>query len=271
VLLCWSTVQLFIVAGKLPLQLPTLMTTGREIIGAHVEKQLAALDLSATTLAGALRVYAAMSKPPRRVRTWLNGWLVKRDAQREQEEERQAQLVLDSLHELEGARHVDMLDAGPVLPFEDAPEGLPLPLPQIPGRTRMSPAWLTGDTKPPTGGRSPITLSVRTPGGAEGMGSREHAAVVTLQPVRTSRSAVARATQAERREQRITCILGWMREAQTKGRSLSVRTVQSRIQRSERLKKPISPSTSQSLMRIAEERLAGEASRATEAEGQVAQ
>jgi hypothetical protein len=246
VLLCWSTVQLFIVAGKLPPQLTTLMTTGREIVGAHVERQLAALDLSATTLAGAFRVYAAMSKPPRRVRTWLNGWLVKRDSHREAEEERQAQLVLDALHELEGARPVDVL------------EGAPLPLPQLPGRIRTQPSWLTDDTRPPTGGGSPITQGVRTPESTEGMGARGHTAVVTLQPVRTDRQAAARAAQAERRNVRISHILEWMREAQAKGRKLSVRTVQSRLQRLERLKKPISESTVQGLMRIAEERLTSE-------------
>jgi hypothetical protein len=246
VLLCWSTVQLFIVAGKLPPQLTTLMTTGREIVGAHVEKQLAALDLSATTLAGAFRVYAAMSKPPRRVRTWLNGWLVKRDSHREAEEERQAQLVLDALHELDGARPVDVLD------------GAPLPLPQLPGGTRYPPAWLTDDTRPPTGGGSPISQGVRTPDESDGMGARQHAAVVTMQPVRTGRAAARRAAAAERRAMRISNILEWLRLAQSQGKKLSVRTVQSRLQRIERLKKPISLSTCQSLMRLAEERLAAE-------------
>jgi hypothetical protein len=86
--------------------------------------------------------------------------------------------------------------------------------------------------------------------------------VVTLSPVRTHRQAATRAAQAERRNVRISHIIEWMQEAQAKNRKLSVRTVQSRLQRIERLRKPISESTCQSLMRIAEERIAAETTRA---------
>jgi hypothetical protein len=57
---------------------------------------------------------------------------------------------------------------------------------------------------------------------------------------------------------RISNILEWMREAQAKNRKLSVRTVQSRLQRIERLRKPISESTALGLMRIAQERMGAE-------------
>jgi hypothetical protein len=108
-LLGWTLIQLSIVSRKLPPQLTTLMGTGREIVGAHVERGLAGLDLAHMTLAGLFRVYAAMSRPPRRV-PWGwgflgNRWLVKREAHRENEEERQAKLVLAALRDISEAQH----------------------------------------------------------------------------------------------------------------------------------------------------------------------
>jgi hypothetical protein len=233
VLLCWTTVQLFVCSSKLPPQLTTLMGTGREIVGAHVEHKLAALDLEHMSLAAAFQVFAAMSKPARRVKTWLNGWLVKRDKHREDEEERQAGLVLEALGALERAQAGEPST-------HDADE-----------RETVSPP-----SRPPTGPGSPRRSGVRTLAELEDMGAQP---VVAL-PVRTPRQAAA----AERRNMRLSHIIEWMREAQAKNRALSVRQVQMRLQRIERLRKPVSESTVQGLMRIAQERLDVEA-------GQVAQ
>jgi hypothetical protein len=135
---------------------------------------------------------------------------------------------------------------------------------------RSTLATARGDPRPPTGPGSPLSkASVRTPAAPD----EERPEPVHLQPVRTDRQAAARADQAERRTMRISNILEWMREAQAKGRKLSVRTVQSRLQRIERLRKPISESTVLNLMRLAQERLVAEASRTVEIvpeEGQVA-
>jgi len=111
VLVCWTTLQLFLVRGKLPPQLTTLLGRGKEIVGGHVEQQLSGLDMSGASLAAAFRLYAAMNKAPRRARRWLNGWLVRLEAHQEAEEERQTGLVVDALHSFERAQRDEA--AGP--------------------------------------------------------------------------------------------------------------------------------------------------------------
>lgn len=129
-LVSWSAVQLVIVRGRLPVLLSTLTATGREIVGAHVERKLAQLDIEGISLPAAFGTYAAMSKPPRRVRTVWNGWLVRRDAAAEAEEARQVANVIDALDELE-ARTLSLAHPplpAPVLP----PEPPPAPAPSAP-------------------------------------------------------------------------------------------------------------------------------------------
>lgn len=100
-LIAWSSLQLVIVRGKLPVLLSTLTATGRELVGAHVERRLATLDIGDIHLPAAFRTYAAMSKPPRRIRTWANGWLADRELAAEAEEERQVNNVVSALEDLE--------------------------------------------------------------------------------------------------------------------------------------------------------------------------
>jgi hypothetical protein len=147
VLFGWTLIQLSIVSRKMAPQLTTLMGTGREIVGAHVEHGLAALDLQHMTLAGAFRVYAAMSQPPRRVKTWLNGWLVRRDAHREAEEQRQAGLVLEALRELDTAQKPEASEEA----SEPLPPGVPMPTPFTPDGV-----WL------PTGPGTPSAMPIAT-------------------------------------------------------------------------------------------------------------
>ena len=100
-LVSWTAIQLVIVRGKLPVLLSTLTATGREIVGAHVEQKLARLELGSIHLPAAFRTYAAMSKPPRRIRTFWNGWLVRRELAAEEEEGRQIENVVSALEDLE--------------------------------------------------------------------------------------------------------------------------------------------------------------------------
>lgn len=122
-LVSWSAVQLVIVRGRLPVLLSTLTATGREIVGAHVERKLAALDIEGISLPAAFRTYAAMSKPPRRVPTWYNGWLVRRDGGAEAEEARQVSNVVDALDDLEMRSHPPL--PAPILPPPEPPRLAP--------------------------------------------------------------------------------------------------------------------------------------------------
>jgi hypothetical protein len=104
VLVCWTTLQLYIVRRKLPPQLTTLLGKGKEIVGGHVERQLGNLDMSGGNLAAAFNLYAAMSRAPRRARRWWNSWLVRLEEHHEREEERQTGLVVEALQSFEIAR-----------------------------------------------------------------------------------------------------------------------------------------------------------------------
>jgi len=107
VLVCWTTLQLYIVRRKLPPQLTTLLGKGKEIVGGHVEQQLSALDMSGANLAAAFQLYAAMSRAPRRASRWWNGWLVRLEDHHEREEERQTGLVVEALQSFDTARTTD--------------------------------------------------------------------------------------------------------------------------------------------------------------------
>src|SRR5258708_3122214 len=85
--------------AAVPVLPATLTTAGRELVGAHVERQLSALDIAGVALPDPFRLYAAMARPPRSVRTPWNGWLVRRELAAEGEEERQTQNVVDALEE----------------------------------------------------------------------------------------------------------------------------------------------------------------------------
>ncbi|HEV2238139.1 MAG TPA: hypothetical protein VGR57_15870 [Ktedonobacterales bacterium] len=135
VLIAWTAIQLVIVRGKLPVLLSTLNSTGKEIIGAHVERRLAKLSIEGTSLPAAFRVYAAMSRPPRRIKTLWNGWLVARDLAREEEEERQAANIAEALdtletHRLERPFANSTLDPTPDPSDPTGPSGRIAPAPQ---------------------------------------------------------------------------------------------------------------------------------------------
>lgn len=171
-LVSWTAVQLVIVRGKLPVLLSTLTATGRELVGGHVEQKLSALDISTTDLAAAFRVYAGMSKPPRRVRTWWNGWLVAREMAQEAEESRQVQNVVDALADL------DRGAAG-----------------SGGSNTRRTQAESGDPERPPTGPGSPIAAPAggarrRRTGGGKAARRRQQS-VIQLQPVPAEERAAA--------------------------------------------------------------------------------
>lgn len=129
-LICWSAVQLIIVRGKLPVLLSTLTSTGKEIVGAHVERQLASLDIGDVALPDTFAVYAAMAKPPRPIRGFFNGWLVRRALEQEAEEERQAGNVLTALASLDAHRLHSTSDSEQSTSGKELP--VVLPAPQLP-------------------------------------------------------------------------------------------------------------------------------------------
>ena len=181
-LVSWSAVQLVIVRGRLPVLLSTLTATGREIVGAHVERKLAGLSLDDISLPAAFRTYAAMSKPPRRVPTWYNGWRVRRELAAEAEEVRQVAAVVDALDDLEARSH-------PVLPVPILPPTLPAHAPPLP---QGAEAMMAVETRPalpspasalthaqneppdrgPTGPGSPAARPLRASKRARGLGNR---------------------------------------------------------------------------------------------------
>jgi hypothetical protein len=205
VLVCWTAVQLVIVRGRLPILLSTLTATGKEIVGAHVERRLAGLDIAGISLPAGFRVYAAMSKPPRRIRTWWNGWLVNRELAAEAEEDRQVQNVIGALDDLERRRiTAEAAPAGHItqLPAESSPVALP------------AHAYTAPDApeKPPTGPGAPSAAkATRRASGAraqrpqvlmltpdrpvrQAARARSHAS-----PVRTPRMPIMTATPAKDR------------------------------------------------------------------------
>jgi hypothetical protein len=148
-LVSWTAIQLVIVRGRLPVLLSTLTATGKEIVGAKVEYLLAQMETDQAPLPALFRIYAAMSQPPRRIRTWWNGWLVRRDAAAEAEEIRQVGSVLDALE------HLTRLQQGPA--GTGAAAGHPAivaPAPDLPAPDLPAP-------RPPTGPGSPVTARAR--------------------------------------------------------------------------------------------------------------
>ena len=125
-LISWSVVQLIIVREKLPVLLSTLMTTGKEIIGGHLESQLKTLNVQHIEPHALMSVYSEMSRPPRPIAGVLNGltggWIVRRALAQESEEERQAANVITALERI----HVSQPDTAPAPTPQPAP---PLPRP----------------------------------------------------------------------------------------------------------------------------------------------
>lgn len=105
VMISWSAIQLILVRAPLPVLLSTLMTTGKQIVGAHVERQLAGLDISGLAVRDTFGVYAEMAKPPRPAgglwNTILLGAPLRWAMAREREEERQAANVQGALERLD--------------------------------------------------------------------------------------------------------------------------------------------------------------------------
>lgn len=101
VLICWSAVQLIVVRGKLPVLLSTLMNTGKELVGAHIERQIATMDISHVEMHELFGVYARMAQPPRPIPGLWNllllGWPQRHALAQEAEEERQAAQVREAL------------------------------------------------------------------------------------------------------------------------------------------------------------------------------
>lgn len=183
VLVCWTAIQLVVVRGKLPVLLSTLTNTGKEIVGAKVESQLAELDIAGVTLPDTFRVYAAMARPPRRIRHWWNSWFADHDLAVEAEEERQVDNVVDALEELEKRRARAMHQAPQNAILAEQPA-------ETPAAQTAEPAPLHSDaeppTRPPTGPGSPSAQPVRTP-------RRKAPAVLRLEPSPEMRKAAAQA------------------------------------------------------------------------------
>lgn len=164
-LICWTAIQLVVIRQRLPVLLSTLTSTGKEIVGAKVEQQLAELDIAGVTLPDTFRTYAAMARPPRRIPTWWNGWLVRREIAAEAEEQRQVDNVVDALEDLERRRVRAASQPG-------------------------APAVRTDEqdnTRPPTGGGSPSLARGYT------RSSRTAPHVVTLAPLERDSSVAAEA------------------------------------------------------------------------------
>ena len=86
-IIAWTYVQLKVIADPLPANDLTLMRQIVEKTGGHADAQLDGLQLQARDLPTVLNAIAEMSKPPRRIPHWYNGWLRRRDAEAEAEQD----------------------------------------------------------------------------------------------------------------------------------------------------------------------------------------
>jgi hypothetical protein len=131
-LVSWTAVQLVVIRSRLPVLLSTLTATGRELVGAHVERKLATLNLDSIHLPAAFRVYATMSRPPRSIPTWLNGWRIRRELAAEAEEARQVEAVVSALEDLELRQRDELLPLLPALEAGSLPDDRPPEPPEPP-------------------------------------------------------------------------------------------------------------------------------------------
>lgn len=97
VLTAWSSVQLWIVRGKLPPQWSTLLLEARELLGGKAQQVMAGLNLDSAPLASLFDAYAQMSRPPARVARRWNRGLIAREAAALAEEDRQREAVVRAL------------------------------------------------------------------------------------------------------------------------------------------------------------------------------
>lgn len=141
VLLAWTSIQLFIVAGKIAPLWSTLMGKAREVVGGHSLTSIENLDLERATVGALVNAYGAMSRQPARIPLpWrLNKWLIARDEHRAKEEERQRDDVVKTLTALSSGL--------PTLPkTEQKPSG---------GTATQANGGSPDLTRPPTGGGAP--------------------------------------------------------------------------------------------------------------------
>jgi hypothetical protein len=101
VLTVWTSVQLWIVRGKLPPQWSTLILEARELMGGQAQRIMRGLNLDSAALGDVFAAYAAMSRPPARVARWWNKGLVRREYAALVEEDRQRESVVRALSSFE--------------------------------------------------------------------------------------------------------------------------------------------------------------------------
>jgi hypothetical protein len=172
-LISWSAIQLVVIRGKLPVLLSTLTNAGKELVGGHVQRQLSALDIAGVALSDTFRLYAAMARPPRRVRTLWNGWLVQRELATEAEEERQTANVVDALEELQ-RRRVQLSPVVQIVEDRRPPTG--------PGTPTLGPAHSGNVVQLGEERKARKRGGVRTPRKAGARASVEHKARSAWQP-----------------------------------------------------------------------------------------
>jgi hypothetical protein len=115
----WTSVQLFIVRGKLPPQWSTLLLEARELLGGKASASMAALDLDGASLSTLFDAYSQVSRPPALIPTRWNRSAIRRIV----EEDRQREAVVRALSDFETPAHTGMPLPAPVTPNGRGPTG----------------------------------------------------------------------------------------------------------------------------------------------------
>lgn len=93
----WTALQAQIVRQKIEPGMPALLTPVKETLGGKAAQAIAALEIAEDDIPALLEAYAHATRPMPRKRTWLNGWLIRREEEMQEKEDRHRDNLRDAL------------------------------------------------------------------------------------------------------------------------------------------------------------------------------